>query len=165
MRRRGIQIKIAFLHILAMVSFRPAQAEESFLQDAVFAIPKCQRKAQAAFSIADSQQPVFTPPVGAAAGMIMGKVIPAVTKVRVIFAHSTPLPFRQIRPPTLPVGTALTRLSQSKFFSQHWNVPKVRDDEMFSLQAGHRPPGWSVIAASGAPRPLMPGLNVQVSHR
>ena len=103
----GIEIKITLLHIFSVISFRSGQTEKSLFENLVLAIPEREREAQATFSIRDSQQPVFAPSIGTTSSMFMGKGVPAFTGRGVIFTHSSPLTFRQVRSPTLPVGAAL----------------------------------------------------------
>src|SRR5207244_10734754 len=86
----------------------PARAPDTpLLQDRIAATPQRQSEAHAAFPVADAHQAVFAPAVRTAARMIVGKIIPAGSIRRIIFAHSAPLPLGKIGSPALPVlGTA-----------------------------------------------------------
>src|SRR5262249_40672449 len=66
-------------------------------------VPQGERETDAPLAVADPQQAVLSPAVGAAAGMVVGEVIPGVAAGRVILAHGPPLPLGKIGPPTLPV--------------------------------------------------------------
>src|SRR5690606_32940674 len=45
MRRRVVQIVIAFLYVFAVIALRPAQAEEAFLEDRIVSVTKRYGKA------------------------------------------------------------------------------------------------------------------------
>src|SRR5207249_3774745 len=98
------QIVLQLLHILAMISLRPRQSEEAFLQNRIAFIPQRQREAQSPLPIADSQQPILAPAIGAAAGLIVCEEIPARAVFRIVLAHRAPLPLSEVRTPALPVG-------------------------------------------------------------
>src|SRR5262249_50639344 len=106
-RRRGIEIEVALLAILSVVALRAGQPEQSFLENGIAAVPQRQGKTQAALPIANPQQPVLAPAIGTAASMIVWKILPGRPVPRIILAHGAPLPFGQVRPPTLPVLLAL----------------------------------------------------------
>ena len=44
--RRGVEIEVIFLHVLAAVALRAGQSEGALLQDGIAAVPQRQRKAQ-----------------------------------------------------------------------------------------------------------------------
>src|SRR5207245_4618591 len=71
--RRGIQIEIFLLHILAMVAFRAGQTEKPLFENRITAIPESQRKANPALTISDAEQSVLAPAIRPTTGMVMGK--------------------------------------------------------------------------------------------
>ena len=77
MRGRGIEVEITLLDVLAVIALGAGEAEQALLQDRVAAVPQRQREAQPAFAVADAQQPVLAPAIGAAARVVVRKVIPA----------------------------------------------------------------------------------------
>src|SRR5581483_36795 len=91
------------LDVLAMVPLGAGEAEEPLLEDRVAAVPQSQREADAALAVADPQQAILPPAVGAAAGVIVRQVIPGVAVRRVVLAHRPPLPLGEVGPPALPV--------------------------------------------------------------
>ena len=103
---------------LALIAAAPAvlfgEAEETLLEDRVLAVPECERKAKPALVVADPEKPVLSPSVGAAAGVIVRKGIPAIAPRGVIFAHGSPLAFRQVGAPAAP--RLLVDLLQAKRF-------------------------------------------------
>src|SRR5438034_8500016 len=107
MRRRRIEVVIAFLDIFAVVSLAIGQAEEALLDDWIAPIPQRDSKAQPAFAIADSQKPIFPPAIRPASRMVVRQVIPALPVGGVVFSNRPPLPLGQIRPPPLPVFFAV----------------------------------------------------------
>ena len=103
-RRRAIEVVVALLDVFAMVSFGTRHAEQAFFDDRVTAIPQSDRETESALTVTDTQQTVFTPPIGSAASLIVREVTPSgITAFAVIFANSAPLAFRQVRSPTLPI--------------------------------------------------------------
>ncbi len=116
-RRRRVEVEVRLLHILAMIAFRPAQTEEPLLEDRVPAIPKGQRETKPAFPIGDSQQSVLAPTIGSAAALVVGKIVPAVARLRIILAHGAPLALGEIRPPAFPVCLARRVLGKASRLS------------------------------------------------
>src|SRR5271165_1564606 len=123
-RWRGIEIEVLLLYVLAMVSLVPRQSKEPFFEDSVFAIPHRQRKTDHLVAVADPPDSVFTPAIRSAVRMFKRKKLPGAASRAIVFPHRSPLPFRKIRPPALPVFLAQTRLFQSVIFD--------------SLESGHR---------------------------
>src|SRR5581483_9788992 len=101
------------LDVLAVVAFGAGQAEEALLEDRVLLVPEGEREAQARLAVADPEQPVLVPAVGAAPRVVVGQVRPGVALGRVVLAHGAPLPLGQVRPPALPVPLAPAVLVQS----------------------------------------------------
>ena len=65
MRGRRVQIKIIFFDIFAVVALVAGEAEQSFLQDRVTAIPQRQGKTDELVAVANAAQAVFSPAIGA----------------------------------------------------------------------------------------------------
>ena len=103
MRRRRIEIVPDLFRIFAVIALRIRKPENPLLQNGIALIPQRHRKAQPALAVADPEQPILAPAIGAAARVIVGKVIPGIATRRIILAHRPPLPLREIRPPALPV--------------------------------------------------------------
>jgi hypothetical protein len=61
-----------------MIAFAVGQSEQAFLEDRVLAIPQGQREAEARVVVADAGQIIFSPAIGAQAGLIMGEVMPGI---------------------------------------------------------------------------------------
>ena len=77
-RRRRVQIKVTFFHILAVVALRAAQAEQPLFQElhpahSTTPNPKHRRT----LAIRDTQQTVLTPAISTAAGMVVRKIFPS----------------------------------------------------------------------------------------
>ncbi|OPZ01129.1 MAG: hypothetical protein BWZ10_03513 [candidate division BRC1 bacterium ADurb.BinA364] len=127
MRRSGIEIIIALLDILAVVALRAGQAEKPLLEDRIAFVPQRQREAEPAFAVADAEQPILAPAIGAAARIVKGKVAPGVALRRIVLANRSPLALGQIRPPALPVFFPLLVLAQPLAFG------------VFAALCAHRP--------------------------
>src|SRR6516225_11859983 len=107
MGRGAVQIVVALLDIFPVVPLRSGQSEQPLLQDRVAFVPQRDREAEASVVVADPQQAIFAPPVGARTGMIVREGVPGRAVRRVVLPHRTPLPLRQVRAPPVP---ALTRV-------------------------------------------------------
>ena len=54
--RQGIEIEVGFLDVLAVIALLIGQAEESFLEDRIDAVPQDGRKAEAALAVREPQE-------------------------------------------------------------------------------------------------------------
>ena len=101
-RRRGVEVVVELLDVLAVVALAVGQAEEALLEDRVAAVPQGQRQAEALLVVADAGEAVLAPAVGAAAGVVVREVVPGVAVGAVVLADGAPLPLAQVRPPAPP---------------------------------------------------------------
>src|SRR5262249_29118637 len=118
-RRRGVEVEVTLLDVLAVVALRPGQPEEAFLEDAVAAVPQRQGEAQPALAVADAEQAVLAPAVGPAAGVVVREIVPGVAGGGIVLTHRPPLAFGQVRAPAFPVGLPLVCLLQAGLFGGH----------------------------------------------
>jgi hypothetical protein len=88
-----VQIEVILFDVFAVISLGTGETEKAFLYDRVFAVPKSQSEAHVLFVIRDAGQAVFPPSVCPRAGVIMGKIVPGVSAVAVVFADRAPLAF------------------------------------------------------------------------
>ena len=95
-----------FLDVLAVIAFRSAAAEQTFLQNVILLVPQRDAQADPTLSITKAQQAIFAPAIGATAGMIMRKRVPAFAIRRIILADCAPLSFGQLRAPAFPAVVA-----------------------------------------------------------
>src|SRR5512140_2419869 len=103
MRRRGVEVVVELLHVLAVVAFLAAQAEEPLLDDGIAAVPEREREAEELVPIADAGDAVLAPAVRARAGVVVGKVFPGRAVRAVVLAHRAPGALGDVRSPALPV--------------------------------------------------------------
>ena len=61
MGRRAVEVKIVFLHVLAVIALAVRQAEEPLLEDRVATIPERERETEPLPVIADARQSVLAP--------------------------------------------------------------------------------------------------------
>src|SRR5688500_11164436 len=99
MRRRAVDVKVGFLHVFAVVSLWSGQAEEALFQDRVAPIPQRDGEAETTLAVADAEEPVLTPAIRPAAGLVVREVVPDVAVRRVVLAHGAPLPLGEIGTP------------------------------------------------------------------
>ncbi len=119
MRRRGIQVEVILLDVLAVIAFVAGQAEEALLQNRIASIPERQREANVLVTIGDSRDSIFAPAIRARTGVIVRKIFPRGAVRTVVLAHGAPLAFGEIRSPALPVSGAEARFLQPFFFGCH----------------------------------------------
>ena len=77
MGRRGIEVKIAFFHVLAVIALAVGEAEEPLLQNRILAVPQRQRETEPALAVGEAEQPVLAPTISAATGVVVWKILPA----------------------------------------------------------------------------------------
>jgi|GEM_PF-6452735 len=64
-------------------------------------------------------QTVFSPPVRARAGLIVGEVIPRITTLAIVLTYRSPLPFTELGTPLFPGDFLLTGFFKSVLFGIH----------------------------------------------
>ena len=122
----GVEVVVALLDVLPVISFVPAKAEKAFLENGVLTIPEGGGKTEASFAIRPAIETVFAPTIDARAGVIVWELRPTVPMGRVVLSHRAPLPLAQIRPPTEPVAGPLAVFDQSLFLAGHGRADSVR---------------------------------------
>src|SRR5258708_829117 len=94
--RRGIEIEIRLLHVLAMVSLVPCEPKQALLENRILPVPDPQSKAHPPLPVADAQQAVLAPPVSPAARVVMREVFPALACRRIVLTDRAPLTLGQV---------------------------------------------------------------------
>ena len=102
MRRRGIEVVVELLHVLAVIALAVGQAEQALLENRILPVPKRQGETKPLLIVADAGDAVFAPAIGAAAGVVVREILPSVAIRTVILADGSPLAFGQIRSPQPP---------------------------------------------------------------
>src|SRR4029453_8996237 len=64
MRRRRIEIEVVLLDVLAVVTLTVCEAEQPFLEDGIFAIPKGEREAQQLPLVGNARETILAPAIG-----------------------------------------------------------------------------------------------------
>jgi hypothetical protein len=118
-RRRGVEVVVTLLDVLAVIAFWARQPEEPLLKNGIVAVPQREREREATLAIADAEEAVFTPAINAASCMVVREEVPAVTLLRIILAHRSPLPLGEVRTPALPVVRALRVVLKALKFGNH----------------------------------------------
>src|SRR5277367_2981680 len=116
-RRRRIQIEIAFLDVFAMIALIAGESKHPLLEDGVMAIPQRQSEANVLVAVAESGNAVLSPAIGARACVIVRKELPSRPVGAVVLAHGSPLPLGKIRSPALPVVLARARSFETSVFN------------------------------------------------
>src|SRR5687767_10479295 len=106
MARRGVEVVVQLLHVLAVVAFGAGEPKQPLLEDRVATVPQRNGQAQPLAVVAEPADAVLTPAVRAAAGVVVREVIPRRAVRAVVLAHGSPLPLAQVGPPSAPVGAA-----------------------------------------------------------
>jgi hypothetical protein len=125
-RRRGVQVEVVLLDVLAVVALVAGQAEQALLEDRIAAVPQREGEAQLLATIGDAREPVFVPPVGACAGVVVGQIFPGGTMRAVVFADRSPRPIADVRAPALPMRLPQARFFEAAFFSGHRCLRQAR---------------------------------------
>src|SRR5438552_2900121 len=116
MGRRGVQVVVVLLHVLAVVPLGTGEAEQPLLEDGVASVPQRQREAQPPLAVAHAEQPVLPPAVRPAARVVVRKRVPRRAVLGIVLAHGAPLALREVRAPALPVAFAPSILGESLAF-------------------------------------------------
>src|SRR5262249_48178435 len=141
--RRGVEVEVVFLYVLAVVRLTVRQPEQPLLQNWVFAVPQGERETQQLPIVRDPRQPVLAPSVGPRAGLLMTEVVPRVAGLAVVLSHRSPLPLAQVGPPLLPRCRAGSSLLQSLLLSTHSLAQR------FSMRRHCVSPVWRVVVWHG----------------
>ncbi len=104
--RRRVEEVVLLLQVLAVVALRAGEAEGALLEDRVAAVPQRQPQAEALLVVAQAGQAVLAPAVGAAAGVVVRKIVPRGAAGAVILAHGPPLPLGEVGAPAPPGSLA-----------------------------------------------------------
>src|SRR5690606_3640917 len=110
--RGGVEVVVEFLDVLAVVALGAGEAEETFLEDGVAAVPQGDGEGQAALAVTEAEQAVLAPAVGAAAGVFVREGFPGGAAERVVLADGGPLALGQVGAPAFPVAGAVAVLGQ-----------------------------------------------------
>src|SRR5262249_13692682 len=133
-----IEIVVELLDVLAVIALRIGQAEQPLFQDRIAAVPQGEREAEQLAVVAKPADAILAPAVGAAAGLIVGEIIPGRAARAIILAHRAPLPLAEIRTPASPILHALPALLDALPFGIH------------ALQHRHSTPTLQSLARTGA---------------
>ena len=101
--RQRIDMPPEFLGILAVIAFSVGEAEEALLENAVLAVPHCDRETEDLVLVAPAKEAILAPSVGAAARVVVGERLPRRAVGRVILANRAPLSAGDIGSPCAPV--------------------------------------------------------------
>ena len=102
MRRDVVEIEPIVLRVLAVIAFRTGQAERSLLEKSILAIPQRERETQALSLVADTEQPVLVPPVGATARVVVREILSGVAAGAIVLANGSPCALGEVRTPESP---------------------------------------------------------------
>src|SRR5262249_24041105 len=110
---RAVEVKIVLLDVFAVIPLQVGQAEHPLLEDRILLIPERESQADILLVIAEPGQAVLVPAIGAAAGVIMRKVVPGIPIGAVVFADRSPRALAHVWAPAFPVGFCCIVLQQS----------------------------------------------------
>src|SRR5207248_1936912 len=115
-RRRGIEVVVELLRVLAVIAFAVGEPEDPFFENRIASVPKREREAQPLLVVAEASDPVLTPPIRATAGVVMREILPGVSMGAVVFAYRSPLAFGKIGSPLTPGFIPSIGLSETVSF-------------------------------------------------
>src|SRR2546430_16811913 len=96
----------------------PGEPKAPLFKNGIAPIPAPQREAIFLRAVGDPADAVFSPAVGAGTRVVVRKKFPGCAAGAVILADRSPLPLREIGPPTLPMLLADARLFEPVVFSR-----------------------------------------------
>src|SRR5215472_8049775 len=99
-----------------MAALAVSQAKQPLLEDRIVAIPQGDRQAQQLPVIGKAADAVLAPAIGAAARLVMRKIIPRGSAGTVVLAHRPPLSLAKIRAPATPGFYAFAAFLDSLLF-------------------------------------------------
>src|SRR6478672_4120172 len=85
MSRGGVQIVVQFLAVLAVIALTIGQPEQALLEDRITFVPQREGEAKSLVMISESGDAILAPSIGAAAGMVVGQILPRVAVLTVVF--------------------------------------------------------------------------------
>lgn len=95
-RRSVVEMEMAFLDTLSMVSLWVGKPKESLFQEIVLFVPEAEGDIDKAVRVRDSRDAILAPAKCSGSGVFMGKVGPRVPVFRVVLPHSRPLPLSHL---------------------------------------------------------------------
>jgi hypothetical protein len=116
---RRVEVEPVLLGVLAVVALGVVEPEDPLLDDRVGAVPEREREAHPLALVADAEQPVLAPAVGARARLVVREGLPRVAVAGVVLAHRPPLALGQVGTPRLPRDLAGPRGLQSLVLGSH----------------------------------------------
>ncbi len=115
-RRRGVEIEVVLLHVLPVIPLGIGEAEETFLENRIAAVPERDRKTHPLVVVGNTGKPVLAPVVGARPRVVVGEVVPRVAIGAVILAHGSPLPLAEVGAPPAPSHALLASRVETSLF-------------------------------------------------
>src|SRR5688572_28770248 len=86
-----------------MVSFIAREAEDTFFQNGISAVPESDGETDILMTVGDAGQPVFVPAISTGAGLVVRKRFPCGSVRTIVFPDGSPSPFAEIGPPAFPM--------------------------------------------------------------
>ena len=156
--RRGVEIEVVLLDVLAVVPFGVAQAEEPLLQDRILAVPERQRETQPLLQVGEAGEPVLAPVIRARPRLVVREVLPRVAVRAVVLAHGAPLPLAEVRPPPPPGRVPLAPgLQPCELRGRSRRVLSGVSHEMHAPSYGLAHPPGGARSSGRAAGPQVPG--------
>src|SRR5512143_968335 len=119
MRRRGIEVVVIFLGVLAVISLIAGQPEQPFFQNRIAAVPEGQREAQTLVVVADSRDAIFAPAIRPQVRVLEWEKLPRGAVLAVILANRSPCALGQVRAPAPPMLFPPQGFVQTPFLGFH----------------------------------------------
>ena len=123
-RRRAVKVEVILLYVLAVIAFVTGKAEETFFEDGICFVPKCEPEADELVTVANRGEAVLVPAICTGAGVIMRKIFPRFTGRTIVLAHCSPGAIADVGTPSLPMRFARTCFFESLFFGIHSCSPR-----------------------------------------
>ncbi len=116
MGRRGVEVVVILLDVLAVVPLGTGQAEQPLLEDRVAPVPEGGGEDDELVAVAKPGDGVLAPAVRLAPRLVVRQKGPGFAISAVVFADGRPGPVADVRPPPPPAGRAVVDLGQALVF-------------------------------------------------
>src|SRR2546426_11384084 len=89
--RRGVEVEVIVLDVLAMVPLRAGEAENPLLENRVLLVPEREREAEPLVIVRDPEETDLSPAIGAGPRVVLWEVIPGSPMRRIVLPDRAPL--------------------------------------------------------------------------
>ena len=154
-----VQVRVKLFDVLPMIALWVCQSKETLLDIRILAVRERSGVAEPALTIRPIQKPVFSPAIGLVTSQVVRKR-PRVAIRGIVLPDGTPLAFRKVCPPTLPVGLAADCFGPPLLFDRQALLRilhAVHPSPTLARRLAGESIAGSMISAGSLPKAYVPG--------